>query len=326
MTSNFGEQLARSFSNRILRLTLMPTEKCNFRCVYCYENFEKGKMTQDVVSGVKSLIERRAPELDTLTLSWFGGEPTLCPDIIAEVSEYARAMEATYNLHYHANMTTNGYLLTPALLSNCVNRGIRRFQITLDGYGGDHDLVRQYANGRGTFGVIWNNLLLAAESDIEFFIILRVHFFQDQWEEKVGLIEEISRTFGNDKRFCVHVIGVSKFGGPNDNRLTVASGEEKQRIRLRLLSYVPPHMRNTPGEDYENYICYASKGNSFVIRSDGRVSKCTVGLYDDKNIVGKLLTDGNMQIDDAKIRPWFVGFTTRDAGDLACPAKQVLWT
>ena len=326
LTTNFHEQLARSFSDRVLRLTLMPTERCNFRCIYCYENFEQGKMSPDVVAGVKNLIAHRASELDSLTLSWFGGEPTLCPDLMAEVSDHIRAMEAMYHFQYYANMTTNGYLLTPSLLYDCVNWGIRRFQITLDGYGDDHNISRRFANGRGTFGKIWNNLLSAAESDIEFCIILRVHFFQEQWEEKIKLVEAISRNFGDDERFRVHVIGVSKFGGPNDDRLSVASGEEKKRIRLELLSYVPPHMRKIPGEDYENYICYASKGNSFVIRSDGRVSKCTVGLYDDRNIVGKLLTNGTLQVDNDKIRPWFVGFTTGDPGELACPAKHVLWT
>jgi wyosine [tRNA(Phe)-imidazoG37] synthetase (radical SAM superfamily) len=35
------------FSNRLLDLTLLPIEQCNFRCTYCYETFADGKMKPD---------------------------------------------------------------------------------------------------------------------------------------------------------------------------------------------------------------------------------------------------------------------------------------
>ena len=325
MNSTFYPKLAKSFSNGILNLILMPTEKCNFRCEYCYERFDKGKMLPDVVSGVKNLIRIRAPSLSSLHISWFGGEPSLCPDIICDISKHALEMQESYGLEYQANMTTNGYLLTQSWLENYVRLGIRGFQVTLDGFGDDHDVTRKMANGSGTFGVIWRNLLSFTESDLKFCIILRVHFLQNDWREKIELLKEIRGNFEHDERFRVHVIGVSKFGGPNDEALTVASGADKQEIRLELLSYVPQHMREIPDFKYTDYVCYASKGNSFVIRSDGRISKCTVGLYDDKNVVGSIDRDGNLVIDNDKIRPWFIGFTEMDRDALACPANRVLW-
>ena len=325
MNPTFYPTLAKSFSNKILRLTIMPTEKCNFRCEYCYERFDKGRMSPGIVLGIKKLIGIRAQDLTSLHLSWFGGEPSLCPDIIRDISKHALEMQKTYGLQYHANMTTNGYLLTRSCLEGHVRVGIRDYQVTLDGYGEDHDATRKMANGRKTFGVIWRNLLSFSKSSLEFCIILRVHFLQDNWRKKIDLLEEIKDSFGQDKRFRVHVIGVSKFGGQNDESMVVATGADKKDIRLELLSHVPQHMREIPEVKYEDYICYAAKGNSFVIRSDGRISKCTVGLYDDKNIVGNIDREGNLVIDDEKIRPWFVGFTEKDRDALACPAKRVLW-
>jgi uncharacterized protein len=55
-----------------LNLMLMPTEACNFRCVYCYETFENKKMSKGVVGGIKALIDRRGSELSELRISWFG--------------------------------------------------------------------------------------------------------------------------------------------------------------------------------------------------------------------------------------------------------------
>jgi len=47
-------------------------------------------------------------------------------------------------------------------------------------------------------------------------------------------------------------------------------------------------------EQLENYICYASKANSLVIRADGRIAKCTVALNDERNHIGDLKPDGSL--------------------------------
>ena len=65
--------IAEALSPRILSLILLPTEKCNFRCTYCYEDFAIGRMQPSVVRGIKALITHRVPHLDRLNISWFGG-------------------------------------------------------------------------------------------------------------------------------------------------------------------------------------------------------------------------------------------------------------
>jgi hypothetical protein len=78
-----------AFTSTKLELTLSPTEKCNFRCVYCYEYSSIGRMRPAVVSGVRNLILRRAAGRKTLQISWFGGEPLLAYDIVTEIGEFA---------------------------------------------------------------------------------------------------------------------------------------------------------------------------------------------------------------------------------------------
>jgi uncharacterized protein len=65
--------------------------------------------------------------------------------------------------------------------------------------------------------------------------------------------------------------------------------------------------------------CYAARANSFVIRSDGRVGKCTVALDDDRNTVGHLSADGRLILDASRIRPWIRGLVSLDPTELHCP-------
>ena len=71
------EEFDRCVANNALRLILMPTEACNFRCTYCYEDFRYKRMDDSVVTGVKRFLDLRASHLSQLEISWFGGEPLL---------------------------------------------------------------------------------------------------------------------------------------------------------------------------------------------------------------------------------------------------------
>ena len=66
-------QIIKCISADYFSLTLMPTEQCNFRCTYCYEDFSIGKMKEDVIRGIKNLLKQRIPTLKYLNISWFGG-------------------------------------------------------------------------------------------------------------------------------------------------------------------------------------------------------------------------------------------------------------
>src|SRR5262245_50079579 len=110
--NSFEEELAASFLNDSLHLILLPTEQCNFRCTYCYEDFSIGSMSSDTIQGIKRLIDSRLDGLRALSVSWFGGEPLLARAVIEDISEHiVRATADRPNLHYEGDVTTNGYLL-----------------------------------------------------------------------------------------------------------------------------------------------------------------------------------------------------------------------
>ena len=121
---------ARLISDKLFELILLPTEQCNFRCIYCYEDFSIGRMKPEIISGIKALLEKRCQNLNYLNLSWFGGEPLVAKDIVLDISEYAMSLSSKYtHLHYSGSMTTNAYLLNLNTASALANVGVRHYQI-----------------------------------------------------------------------------------------------------------------------------------------------------------------------------------------------------
>ena len=142
----------RSLLDNIFMVTLMPTEGCNFRCPYCYEDHHAVSMTRDTLDRIEEYITAQAPRYKQVILAWFGGEPTLCKDTVLEVSNIVQNLQKQYGFHYAANMTTNGYLLNDKLFRQFYQAGITSYQITIDGW--NHDKTRPHVSGKGTLQTI----------------------------------------------------------------------------------------------------------------------------------------------------------------------------
>ena len=94
-TLELARKVSRSLDPRALNLILFPTENCNFRCTYCYETYNGGLMPDAVVSGIKKLLVARAPDLDDLSIGWFGGEPLLAKTLVYDRRNSLSAFSAS---------------------------------------------------------------------------------------------------------------------------------------------------------------------------------------------------------------------------------------
>lgn len=312
-------QVRAAFDSGSLNLILFPTEKCNFRCTYCYEDFAVGRMQPDVVSGVKHLLARRAPELHTLVLSWFGGEPLLAHEILVDISAHARALADTFGIAYQGNITTNGYLLDRAMLRRLVDVGVSQFQISLDGAGEQHDRTRKKASGAGTFDRIWANVLGIRNSDRAVEVVLRVHISPENRTSIDTLIDLINQELQHDERFTIYFKTLAHLGGPVDNSFPIYTDDEGPSVAQEVASRLanPAQAYKAPLD--EPYVCYASKPNSLMIRANGTIGKCTVALDDPRNHIGRLQPDGSLDIVQEKVGPWVRGFASLDELELGCP-------
>lgn len=318
---SFEANCGAAWSQDHLHLILMPTEKCNFRCVYCYEDFSIGRMERPVIEGVKALIWRRAPSLSSMEINWFGGEPTVAADIVLDIMAAAQDAARAHGVKLRGGMTTNGFLLTGQRYAELHSHGVRDYQITLDGPKDFHDHTRLQANGKGSFDTIWANLLAIKNISADGEILLRVHLTARNADVIPDFVQEIEKTFAGDPRFQFHLQRIEALGGPNDISDLVMPSEGPQW----------GHRAGAPSEQSASlerghepdYVCYAAKPNSFVIRADGRVGKCTVALKSDNNCIGSIRSDGTMEIDARKLAPWLSGWKTQEQASLACPAVSV---
>jgi uncharacterized protein len=309
-------------SNQFFQLIILPTEKCNFRCIYCYEDFVAGRMKQETILGIKALLERRCADLRYLNISWFGGEPLIAKDIVLEISKYVTSLVYRYpQLHYVGDMTTNAYLLDYKTVSLLANVGVRNYQISLDGPREIHNKSRIRADGSSTYDLIWANLLAIRDSSLPVSVMLRIHFTVDTLKLIDPLIEDIKREFLLDSRFSVFFKAVERLGGSNDASIKLFSEAEKEEaiksLQIKLFGDNLASPQNNCLTD--DYICYASRPNSLVIRSNGDVGKCTVALYDERNKIATLQPDGTLKLIPGRLAPWVRGIETLDADTLACP-------
>ncbi|NVJ51254.1 MAG: radical SAM protein [Gammaproteobacteria bacterium] len=339
------EYIGQCISTRYQELILLPTEKCNFRCTYCYEDFELGKMSRDTIDGIKNFISQRVAAIDKLHLSWFGGEPLLAKEIVLEIAEHAFIEAQKNNVELSGGFTTNAYLLDQALFQRFVALKQNHYQISLDGWEDVHDTTRKRADGKGTFDVIWKNINTYKAVAGDFQVVFRIHITDDNKESLKKLCLELGKRFNDDPRFTLNVQDIRDLGGDGGKDIKRISQEEYLVTEALLsaiyygeeLSDVAPNMASnevrseslsplseTAGEGSTiKYICYAARPNSILIRSDGSIGKCTVLLGDTRNTLGKIAKDGSLDINNEKLKPWLKGFSNLSNKALACPAPYL---
>ena len=315
--SCIDDLIATSLDSRYLELILLSTEACNFRCNYCYEDFKHGKMQREVVESIKLLLSNWADDLQSLHLSWFGGEPLLAKDLVLELNGYAKDIYTSER--YYSSITTNGYLLTEELFEALLQVGIFYFQVSLDGSKTYHDRSRVTVRGRGTFEVIWSNLLATRKSARDFLLTFRVHVTPENFDDVLMFVEDILKEFGGDHRYKIFIKEIVRLGSPNDEKIVpLAKGKMSELIAL-IQNKSSGALKIECDSDNDVHVCYASRLNSFLIRSDGRIGKCTVALNDDENVVGILKDNGKLAIDRLKLMRWTAGLFTKNEEQLGCP-------
>jgi len=316
------QAMGEALSPKTLSLIILPTEKCNFRCTYCYESFDIGKMSNETVEAIKKLIDSRMGDIDYLNLSWFGGEPLAAADIVLDIGEHAAKRCRQNNVKLTCvDVTTNGALLDAPLLDKLVACGQNRFQISLDGWREGHDETRRGGNGAATFELVWGSLQMLKASSHDIGVVIRIHLTDRNRDSVLELARHVKHEFGADERFSVFLKPIENLGGPQASAIKPLKGAERDAYMAALKQALAGTRGISSEELHKNstYICYASKPNSLIIRANGRLAKCTVAFEDPKNDVGHIRPDGTLSIENSKLGFWFRGLHSRDADVLSCP-------
>ena len=315
----------RAVNQKRLHLTILPTEACNFNCVYCYEDHPSGRMAPSLVEGIKIHLSQRASDLDELEITWFGGEPLLATDVIEEICCHAKSLSQQFGFAFASNATTNGYLLSPQTAGRLIEAGVTGFQVSLDGPADIHNLQRPQRGEKPSFFRIWDNLIALRDSTHAFNVTIRIHFEPTNAHRIGELITMVNQDFSHDHRFRVFFKSVSHLGSRNDERFSiydeVTAGEIKSKFEAQLTNNTS--LFTSTGNDAVPYICYAAALNAYVICTDGRITKCTVDLYSDEGVVGRLVEDGTLKIDSDKLSAWISWIEDFDSNKLLCPKSMM---
>lgn len=299
-----------SINSPNLSLAILPTEKCNYRCKYCYESFERGRMPKEIQDGIVAFVKKYIHNYKSLTVSWFGGEPLLEVPIIEDLSSKLMKICNMNHIPYLANLTSNGYFLTPEVIEKLVKLKVTHYMITIDGIKKTHDAQKPLANGDGTFDTVINNLL-HIKNNVKsrmFHITIRTNFTEQMSETISEYIDTFYEYFGDDKRFSFFARPAGDWGGDRVKKISDNLFEESafEQIFEKIISHEKKMNFGTHLSFLEpcGSMCSLANLNSYLIDSAGNVRKCSCELDSEDNIIGKIDKTGNMNIDENKEAKW----------------------
>lgn len=297
----------------LLSLTIMPTEKCNFRCPYCYETFEKGQMSSKDQVALLRYIQKQLRNHTHLHISWFGGEPLLALDTVKHIMANVQKMGKLQKKPVTSNMTTNAYLLTPDTFDTLYHLGVTAYQITLDGMKKEHDKQRVLASGAGTFDQIMQNLVAIKRCKQYRFasFTIRINITRHNIERIDEFVRFYQDTLGDDKRFMIRFAITGDYGGTKVEKFkeNLLDGNEIQKSLKAAGVYNSPELNISDiATNFEpmNRVCYACGRSTYTIGSDLTVYRCTIYFKDPYNHLGKITENGEMKIDHALDHVWYI--------------------
>jgi uncharacterized protein len=287
------------------------------------------------------MIEARQRTLRRLAIDWFGGEPLLGFEAIADLAPFFQSFSAANDVKLTADITTNGYRLTPDIAGKLLDWGTRGFQVTLDGLAEDHDRKRPLKNGGSTFWTVLNNIGAMKQFPHDFKFRLRINYDRDNVERLEPLFDLLVERIGNDPRYRIGFNAVKRWGSPNDPELPVIEAQRTYWQHL-LRSQAADRGLNVEGATDRligngSMLCFATLTGGFVIGADGRVMKCTnfSAMPKDLITVGQCTTDGTLELDSHTNLKWIQPYYHYDSkcqkcfflpachGSLICPAARV---
>jgi uncharacterized protein len=141
------------------------SQRCNLTCPYCYVNkglfdYEEkpiARMSAETADQLVDQIYARFPRFDTYGYHFYGGEPLMNINVIRRVVAAAESKAHATKTHADYHITTNGTLL---------NRDVADFMdahrftvyFSIDGDRDNHDELRKYVNGKGSYDDVARNL------------------------------------------------------------------------------------------------------------------------------------------------------------------------
>jgi uncharacterized protein len=281
--NEFAEMMALSrsavSSSRILARTIMVSSYCQLGCQYCGQQHSNATLDRTLAD---KLIEEIRRQLNThaftgLRITWFGGEPTTAPTVIAYLSEQFLEICRSTNVSYDAQIITNGFSLTRDLARRLVvDYKVSHAIISLDGVAEVHDRRRPTKQGRGSFDIIVANLVTFARDEVlsDCRLTVRINVGPDNASSVHELIELLADfdLAGRVSINCAAVVHWSQTAVdhtlPREHLANLEVGWLAHLLTRGFKTSLLPKPRPSA--------CLASEPMSHVVATDGTIHNCTM--------------------------------------------------
>ena len=272
-----------------LYVTLMPTLQCNLACSYCFQKESPAftKMSSPTEDATLEWILRQidARALRHLKVHYFGGEPTTRKDYCVRTARMLSASMAARGGTFDWQMTTNGVLLDLPFAKAMEEFGKGTFKVTLDGDKDTHDRERVYRDGRGSFDVIFDNVVALATAGSK--VRVGGNFFPDQAKSFESLLDRLEKSGVAHKLQGIRFKPIVDTQQLGSGSCTSCSGSEETATLVQLNKSIERRKLAPPvleGEMLESMLgpCELHWKNNYTIDPEGHVYKCpaVAGLSD----------------------------------------------
>jgi uncharacterized protein len=140
-------------------------QRCNLTCPYCYVNkgffdYEEAPIPRMEAATAEQIVERihgSFPGFKVYGYHFYGGEPLMNFDAIRRIVAQAETLAKRTGTRTDYHITTNGTLLSRNIADFM---DAHRFTVyfSIDGDQENHDELRRYTNGRGSYRDVERNL------------------------------------------------------------------------------------------------------------------------------------------------------------------------
>lgn len=283
----YGNLISR-YNSKLLRITIIPTLSCNFRCWYCYEEHKASLMTKESAKSILRFIksEIQNNNIKNVVLDWFGGEPLLrFSQIIYPLSKILKKWCERNNIIFSNIITTNGSLINDDMAMKMDEINLRQFQITLDGDKEHHNKVRFSPSMKNSYDIIVRNIHTLCKIIKNPNIELRINYT----EANIDNAKSILDSFDEDVRNFIHVSPQivwqesQKFGSFLNKVLELKNKAHEKGYNNNI---------DKKSVLYRCSVCYVENMKQFVINYNLDVYKCTARDYNGKYCIGKINADG----------------------------------
>lgn len=292
LTENYNNLILRAQSkgykksaNNNIGITIAPTMNCNFKCGYC---FVKNALKNQVMSKklIDKIINFIASKGSRYTIEWFGGEPTLVPDLL----EYFYTEAEKRSLIYDESILISNGTFEKENIWDVINNYITTIQITLDGPESIHDSRRMTINGSGSFNKIIRNLdilykkILDGDIKNNLFVDIRCNLDRNNISSYQQIRNFILYRYNG--MFCFTFAKVKNCGIRIYDKNILS---DKEYSKFVLNQYHLFGIFREPILPLDRTIfqhCRVTNPNSYVFDPLGNIYKCDIDIGDENKIIG----------------------------------------